>query len=201
MFSRFMEGRDPTEFTLAEKVSFIAQGVMSGKIFELAKPANMSLWKELSGYFAKPEVKAKMATELDSIPEPERRTFMMANMVAEQLAFRFFQKFVHQLTAGNMLESMQALSAIAPILVVLAPYIYGFHSQAPSRKWLRGIFRALTGKLPEELQNNKRAWFTDTLEDVNGVATTIRKMTAAGAAAGKELVVVTSRTELTVDDI
>src|SRR5215471_16698150 len=89
MFSRFMEGRDPTEFTLAEKASFIAQGVLSGKIFELAKPANMSLWKELSGYFAKPEVKARMAAELDAIEEPERRTFMMANMVAEQLAFRF----------------------------------------------------------------------------------------------------------------
>jgi glycosyltransferase involved in cell wall biosynthesis len=201
MFSRFMEGRDPTEFTLAEKVSFVAQGVMSGKIFELAKPANMSLWKELSGYFGRPEVKAKMAAELDSIAEPERRTFMMANMVAEQLAFRFFQRFIQHLTGGNMLESMQALSAIAPILVVLAPYIYGFHSQAPSRKWLRGVFRELTGKTPEALQNNKRAWFTDTLEDVNGVATTIRKMTAAGATAGKQLIVVTSRSELHIDDI
>ena len=201
MFSRFMEGRDPTEFTLAEKASFIAQGVLSGKIFELAKPANMSLWKELSGYFAKPEVKAKVAVALDSIAEPERRTFMMANMVAEQFAFRFFQKFIQQISGGNMLESMQALSAIAPILIVLAPYIYGFHSQAPSRKWLRDIFRDLTGEIPEALQNNKRAWFTDTLEDVNGVATTIRKMTATGAAAGKELIVITSRNELTVDDI
>ena len=201
MFSRFMEGRDPTEFTLAEKASFIAQGVMSGKIFELAKPANMSLWKQLSGAFAQPDVKAKMAAELDSIAEPERRTFMMANMVAEQLAFRFFQKFVQQLSGGNMLEAMQALSAIAPILVVLAPYIYGFHSQAPSRKWLRGVFRNLTGEIPVALQNSKRAWFTDTLEDVNGVATTIQKMTAAGAVAGKELTVITSRNELTTDDI
>jgi glycosyltransferase involved in cell wall biosynthesis len=201
MFSRFMEGRDPTEFTLAEKVTFIAQGVLSGKIFELAKPANMSLWKELSGYFARPEVKAKLAEDLNTVSEPERRAFLMANMVAEQLAFRFFQKFVQQITAGNMVESMQALSAIAPILVILTPYIYGFHSQAPSRKWLRNIFKELTGKLPEALQNRKRAWFTDTLEDVNGVATTIRKMTAAGAAAGKELIVVTSRRELQMDDI
>src|SRR5712692_2545802 len=201
MFSRFMEGRDPTEFTLAEKATFIAQGVLSGKIFELTKPANMSLWKELSGYFAQPDVKAKMAEELDSITEPERRTFVMANMVAEQLAFRFFQKFVQQISSGNMLESVQALTAIAPILIILAPYIYGFHSQAPSRKWLQKIFQELTGRIPEPLQNNKRAWFTDTLEDVNGVATTIRKMTAAGAAAGKELIVITSRNELTVDGI
>src|SRR6184192_1310044 len=200
MFSRFMEGRDPTEFTLAEKASLFGQAVRSGKIFELFKPANVSLWKELSGYFGRPEVKARMAQGLDSIPEPERRAFVMANMVAEQLAFRFFQKFVQQISAGNMLESVQALSAIAPILVVLAPYIYGFHSQAPSRNWLRTIFKEMTGRIPDVLQNNKRAWFTDTLEDVNGVATTIRKMTAAGAAAGKELIVVTSRNELTIDD-
>jgi len=122
-------------------------------------------------------------------------------MVAEQLAFRFFNKFVQQISSGNMVESMQALSAIAPILVILTPYIYGFHSQAPSRKWLRTVFRELTGEIPVALQNRKRAWFTDTLEDVNGVATTIRKMTAAGAAAGKELVVVASRTNLQLSDI
>jgi glycosyltransferase involved in cell wall biosynthesis len=201
MFSRFMEGRDPTEFTLAEKASLAGQAVLSGKIFELLKPANMSLWKELSGYFSRPEVKAKLAEQLDAVSEPERRTFLMANMVAEQLAFRFFEKFVQQLSSGNMVESMQALSAIAPILVILTPYIYGFHSQAPSRKWLRGIFKELTGEVPVALQNRKRAWFTDTLDDVNGVATTIRKMTAAGAAAGKELIVVVSRSELQTDDI
>src|SRR3989441_7594462 len=201
MFSRFMEGRDPTEFTLAEKASLAGQAVLSGKIFELLKPANVSLWKELSGYFARPEVKAKLAEQLDAVSEPERRTFLMANMVAERLAFRFFQKFVEQISSGNMVESMQAVSAIAPILVILTPYIYGFHSQAPSRKWLRSIFKELTGEIPVALQNCKRAWFTDTLDDVNGVATTIRKMTAAGAAAGRELVVVVSRSELSVDNI
>src|SRR5437667_5321556 len=201
MFSRFMEGRAPTEFTLREKTEFIVQGVVSGKIFEFAKPANVSLWKELSGYFARPEVKAKLAAQLDGVSEPERRTFLMANMVAEQLAFRFFKKFVQQISSGNMVESMQALSAIVPILVVLTPYIYGFHSQAPSRKWLRDIFKELTGEIPITLQNRKRAWFTDTLEDVNGVVTTIRKMTAAGAASGKELIVVTSRNELMIDGI
>jgi glycosyltransferase involved in cell wall biosynthesis len=201
MFSRFMEGRDPTEFTLKEKTEFIVQGVLSGKIFDFAKPANVSLWKELSGYFARPEVKAKLAAQLDKVSEPERRTFLMANMVAEQLVFRFFNKFVQQISSGNMVESIQALSAIAPILVILTPYIYGFHSQAPSRKWLRSLFKELTDEIPVALQNRKRAWFTDTLEDVNGVATTIRKMTAEGAAAGKELVVVASRSDLQLSDI
>jgi glycosyltransferase involved in cell wall biosynthesis len=201
MFSRFMEGRDPTELTLTEKGRIFAQGVLSGKIFELVKPANVSMWKELSSYFQRPEVKAKLAEELNGVSEPERRTFLMANLVAEQLTFRLFKKFVLQISSGNMVESMQALTAIAPILIVLTPYIYAFHSQAPSRKWLRKIFQELTGQIPATLQNRKRAWFTDTLEDVNGVATTIRKMAAAGAAAGKELIVVTSRSELNIDNI
>jgi glycosyltransferase involved in cell wall biosynthesis len=201
MFSRFMEGRDPTEFTLREKATFIAQGVMSGKIFELAKPGNVSLWKGLSKHFARPKVKAQLAREMAGVTEPERRTFLMANLVCEQLAFRFFEKFVQQIRTGNVIESMQALSGIAPIVVVLSPYIYAFHSQAPSRKWLREIFQQMTGAIPPELQNRKRAWFTDTLDDVNGVATTIRKMTAAGVAAGEQLIVVTSRRDLQVDNI
>ena len=201
MFARFMEGRDPTELTFKDKATVFAQGVVSGKIFDLIKPANMSLWKELSNRFQEAEAKAASAAELDGVSDPERRTFLMANAVAEQLAYRLFKKFVQEVGNGNLVESMQALTAIAPILIVLAPYIYGFHSQAPSRKWLQKIFREMTGKIPEALQNNKRAWFTDTLEDVNGVATTIRKMTGAGADAGKELIVITSRNDLTVDDI
>jgi glycosyltransferase involved in cell wall biosynthesis len=201
MFSRFMEGLDPTEFTLTEKAGFIAQGVLSGKIFELAKPGNISLWRELSAYFAQPEVKEKLAREMAEVPEAERRTFMMANAACEQLAFRFFEKFVAQLNAGNVIESMQALASIAPIAVVLAPYIYAFHSQAPSRRWLREICRQFTGTIPPALQNNKRAWFTDTLEDVNGVSTTIRKMAAEARDAGAQLTVVTSRGELTLDGL
>jgi glycosyltransferase involved in cell wall biosynthesis len=201
MFSRFMEGRDPTEFTLREKATFIAHGVMSGKIFELAKPRNVSLWKGLSNYFAQPKVKARLAREMKGVKEPERRTFLMANLVCEQLAFRLFEKFVQQIRKGNLIESMQALSGIAPIIVLLTPYIYAFHSQAPSRRWLRDVFSKMTGAIPPVLQNRKRAWFTDTLDDVNGVANTIRKMTAAAVAAGEKLIVVTSRRRLEVDEI
>ena len=201
MFSRFMEGRDPTELTLRDKATIFAQGVVSGKVFDMMKPANMSLWKELSNQFQQAEAQANVAADLEGATEPERRTFLMANIVAEQLAFRFFQKFVQQISSGNIIDSMQAISAIAPILVILAPYIYGFHSQAPSRNWLRKVFKELTGEVPAQLRNTKRAWFTDTLDDVNGVATTIRKMTAAGAAAGKELTVIVSRKDLQTDDI
>jgi hypothetical protein len=83
-----------------------------------------------------------------------------------------------------MVESMQALSAIASILVILdSLHSMAFTVRRPRENGCGVFSRELTGDVPVALQNRKRAWFTDTLEDVNGVATTIRKMTAAGAAA------------------
>ena len=201
MFARFMEGENPTEFTFAEKLDFLAQGVLSGKIFEMARPANVSLWRELSRYFSQPAVKAAIARQTADVAEPERRAFLIANLFANQLAFRFFSKFVVQLSGGNMMEGLQALSAIAPLALMLSPYIYVFKSQSPDRRQLRRLSREIAGALPATLQNTKRGWFTDTLEDVNGVATTIQKMTAAVVAAGHDLTVVTSRTNIDIAGI
>lgn len=201
MFARFMEGKNPTEFTWPEKLDFLAQGILTGKIFEMAKPANMSLWSELNGYFSQPSVKKALAQQTANVEEPERRAFLTANLFANQLAFRFFTKFVRQLSGGNMMEALQAVSAIAPIALLLSPYIYAFKSQSPDRASLRQISRDLAGDLPPPLLNEKRAWFTDTLEDVNGVATTIQKMTAAVVTAGHDLTVVTSRTNIDIAGI
>ena len=201
MFARFMEGENPTEFTFTEKLNFLAQGVLSGKIFEMVKPANMSLWGELNGYFSQPAVKTAIARQTAGIAEPERRAFLIANLFANQLAFRFFTKFVRQLSDGNMMEGLQAVSAIAPLALLLSPYIYAFKSQAPDRSFLRRMSREIAGSQPAVLRNRKRAWFTDTLEDVNGVATTIQKMTASVVAAGHDLTVVTSRTNINIAGI
>ncbi len=197
VFSRFMEGRDPTEFSFPEKMAFLAQGIATGKIFELAKPMNASLWKQFATLFSHSDFKGSLARETAGIAEPERRAFIIANSLANQVAYRVFTRFVREISTGNPLESIQDISALTPILVALAPYLYAFQSQTPDRRWLAGVLVPICGHLPTPLQNLKRAWFTDTLEDVNGVANTIRKMTAAGVAAGKEIVVVTSRFEIT----
>lgn len=200
-FSRFMEGEDPTEFSWTDKLGFIAEGIASGSIFELAKPANASLWKQFSATFTGGHVKKLLARETEGIVEPERRAFAIANFFANQLAFRFFTTFVKQLSSGNIIEAIQEISVLLPVLAPLAPYVYAFRSQAPDRRWLGELSVSLTGEKPAPLRNHKRAWFTDTLEDVNGVANTIKRLTAAVASEGHELVVVTCRADCQVTGI
>jgi len=192
--SRFMEGRDPTEFSLIDKFGFLTQGILTGKIFEIAKSGNRSLWKQLSDSLNQPELKAAMARETAGVEEAERRAFLMANLIANRLGYRFVTDFIQQISKGKFLESIQTIIPLAPIAALLSPYIHAF--RLPKREWLRANARELSGGIPDFLKNKKRAWFTDTLEDVNGVATTIRKMTAAGIAAGRDLTIVTCRSEV-----
>ena len=201
VFSRFMEGRDPTEFSFSDKLELLAQGILSGKIFDLAKPAHASLWKQLSATFSNSDLKQLIARQTQGVEEPERRAFLIANLFVSRLVFQLFTKFVRQVSSGSLIEAIQEVSTLLPILLTVSPYIYSFQTQAPPHALLRELCERLTGGVPPMLRNRKRAWFTDTLEDVNGVATTIRKMTAAGIAAGEELVVVTSRSEIRVTGI
>jgi glycosyltransferase involved in cell wall biosynthesis len=201
VISRFLEGKNPTQFTIGEKIGLIFNGILSGKIFELAKPANLSIWPELANYFGNAEVQAQLAKETEGVNEPERRAFLLVATVFNQLGFRFFDRFVQQITTGNVMEAVQTLSALLPLGLLLGPYFYGYHSQAPSRSRLTDICLGTVNFVPDVLQNSKRAWFTDTLEDVNGVTTTIRKMTAAGLETGADLIVVTSRQQIGITDI
>jgi glycosyltransferase involved in cell wall biosynthesis len=201
VFSRFMEGKNPTQFSLAEKIGLMFGGILSGKIFELARPSNLSIWPELANYFGNANVQAQLARETEGVKEPERRAFLLVALIFNQLGFRFFDKFVQQITSGNVMEAMQTLSALLPMGMLLGPYFYGFHSQAPSRRRLTDICAGTVNFVPDVLQNTRRAWFTDTLEDVNGVTTTIRKMTAAGQECGADLIVVTSRQQISLTDI
>ena len=194
MAARFMEGKDPTRFTLSEKLGFLAQGVATGKIWEIALPGNASLWKELADAVGKPGMRSAIEQATAGVEDPERRAFLTANLLVNQLAFRFFSQFIAQIQSGRLVESLQFIGSIVPLALGLAPYFYAFRS--PGRSELVSLCEATCGEIPDDLKNRKRAWFTDTLEDVNGVSTTIRKMTAAARAEGFDITVATSRGEV-----
>lgn len=198
-FGRFMEGRDPTVFTAGEKFAFLAQGIASGKIFELANPGPRSLWKELSSALNEPEMRSELNRELAGVEDPSRRAFLMANMMASRLSYRLTMQFLQQLLEGRFLESIQMIGPVVPLIALLSPYLYAF--RAPSRQRLREASLAMRGSMPPLLTNSRRAWFTDTLDDVNGVSTTIQRMSGALLSIGKEIEVMVSRKEVSLPGI
>ncbi len=198
-FGRFLEGKDPTVFTPGEKLAFLAQGIASGKIFELANPGPRSLWRELSSSLNEPGMRAELNRELAGIDDPARRAFLMSNMMASRIAYRLTLQFLQQLLEGRFLESIQMAGPVVPLVALLSPYLYAFLS--PPRARLREACRLMRGSLPPALENSRRAWFTDTLDDVNGVSTTIQRMSAALDASGRSVEVMVSRGEVSLPGI
>ena len=167
---------------------------MSGKIFELARSGNRSLWKELSASLSTKSMKAELARQIEGIDDPSRRAFGIANLLASRLAYRFVMQFIAQLKEGKFMESLQMVGPVVPLLAMLSPYFYAFH-RAPLRR-LSEAGRALRGDLPVTLRHRRSAWFTDTLDDINGVSTTIQKMASATTALGYDLTVMVSREQV-----
>jgi len=201
MFSKFLSGNNPTRFSLTEKIGigfdwFTSKiGGGGGSAYEI------SIASELNEIFGRPDFQKNLDIAIRSEKEVERQAFQVATHLSNQLGYLFFKKFIDKVNSGNFIDSWQALTAIVPLGALLAPYIVSIREQHKDLPAQRTIAKAFLKEIPEPLRNLRRAWFTDTIEDVNGVATTIRTMTKQAVAHGCDLEVITSRMELAFQDI
>ncbi|SDU14214.1 Glycosyltransferase involved in cell wall bisynthesis [Verrucomicrobium sp. GAS474] len=198
---RFVTGKNPTDFSFGEQMGFVVEAVRTGQVFDFFKPGETTLSREFAAFFTDPKVKTDLDTIIRTEAGPERRSFAMASYLTNQLSYRLFLEFMRRVERGSLLDAFQSLTGIVPVAGAVLPYVVAYRQQAPARPFLRETAREFLPEVPSFLRNEKRAWFTDTLEDVNGVARTICSMTAAGLRAGADLTVVTSRSEVFVTDI
>jgi len=198
---RFLEGKNPTHFSWSERLGHLTEAIRTGKAIDFIRPNDPSLNRELATYFLNPQLTGQLDRIILQEPNPERRTFRMASKIANDLIYRLFQQAVNRINRGELLESLQPATGMLPILASIAPYIFSFHTLRANRPLLRSAAKGLLPEVPAALRNHRRAWFTDTLEDVNGVARTIRTMSLAAGKQGKDLTVVTCRSDCKIDDI
>ncbi len=195
VFTRFIEGRNPAQLSAKEKFEVFTQAVVSGKFFELAKSGNNPFVKELTGYITKEEFQRFIDEELSKESGRERRAFLLANLFTNHIAFHTIESFMKRIGRGEYIECAQQVGGLIPLAIALTPYFYAFHTQSAPQKLLRAVSRETVGRIPRALRNENRAWFTDTLYDVNGVSMTIRKMAGEAVADGRKLTVVTCASE------
>jgi glycosyltransferase involved in cell wall biosynthesis len=144
-------------------------------------------WREL------PRSERRLALVDDNLAEFDRRMFALAGHVAGRVSYRLLSHAIQGMTRGRLLEGLQVFSALLPVELVIAPYFYAFATQNQDRPLLRRLEERFAGSLDlprSEPRRPRRAWFTDTLVDVNGVSVTIHKMLAVARQQGEELQVI-----------
>jgi glycosyltransferase involved in cell wall biosynthesis/predicted metal-dependent phosphoesterase TrpH len=201
MAERFLAGQNPTAFSFAEKFGHITEAIRTGQALDFVKPGETSLTREIGAFLSDAKLKLALDRIIAEEPSAQRRSFRMASHIANELSYRLITQFQQRIGRGNLVDAFQAATGLAPVALGVLPYAVAFAQQAPDRPLLNQVARRFTGTLPQPLRNEKRAWFTDTLEDVNGVARTIRAMVQSSRRAGADLTVITSRSKLSIDDI
>lgn len=199
--TRFLEGKNPTHFSMGEWFGHVGEAIRSGKAVDFFKPNDPSFNREVVKYF----LNARIKKELDAIileePTPERRTFRMASKIGNDLFYRLFIQVVDRVHKGDLVDCLQPTVGMLPIIASVSPYFFSYYGMRSRRELLLPSAKRFLGAVPPSLQNTKRAWFTDTLDDINGVARTITTMTQSAKRLGYDMTVLVSRNELKVKDI
>nr|MDP9122626.1 glycosyltransferase [Acidobacteriota bacterium] len=129
----------------------------------------------------------------------DRLTFGAANRVSQELFTAVLRSFFRNARRGRLAESLGAAAAhLAPLALSIAPYLVAIQAQHKDADLLETAALRFLGRLPEGLlsgDGGKRAWFTDTLTDVNGVAKTIRSLAALARERGRDLTAITCGAE------
>jgi glycosyltransferase involved in cell wall biosynthesis len=167
--------------------------VTSGKILDFWKSPEGGLSKELSAYLNQASPREELQKVLEAEQVPERRSFRLASKVMNDVGFRIVTRFIGKAEKGDFLGGLEPLAGVLPLGLATAPYLYSFHALRSDRRMWGEVAERFLGERPKNLQNHRKAWFTDTLEDVNGVARTIRTMAKAGRESEADITILTSR--------
>jgi glycosyltransferase involved in cell wall biosynthesis len=168
-------GREQFQSGLGGKASHYVRRISGRR----EKPAETELKHLISGemrLLAREWLKDDHVADPKRCEELNRQTFDLACRISNSLLFQFSKRFVKKLSNGSVFGSLEALSALTPVALGVAPYVFSFAHQNRDKRFLSEVCARFFGVRPEASQRPKKAWFTDTLEEVNGVTTLVQKM-------------------------
>ncbi|MCS7063421.1 MAG: glycosyltransferase [Methylacidiphilales bacterium] len=198
---RFLSGKNPTNFSFSEKLTFATEAIRSGAILDWINPNSASLTQDLATFFSSPETHAALEKAIREEATESRRTFRMASYLANTLIYRFAIQIFDRIREGRWFDALQPLSGFLPVLASIAPYLVAFRQFCPDRPFLQQVSKTFLTQTPETLKRHKTAWFTDTLEDVNGVTRTIRALTAAIHDLGHPIEIISCHAHISIQNL
>lgn len=124
---------------------------------------------------------------------PERRTFLLAARLAQQLSHTFAMRFFQKARDGRVIDAVEALASLGPVALGVAPYFTAFAAQHKDESFLQSISERFP-QAADRRRSGRKAWITDTFADINGVARTVRTLATMAAREGRDLTVLTCQT-------
>lgn len=120
-----------------------------------------------------------------------RKIFAVTSRLANRILYIYTKRLMELPLTAGFFDYLNNAGAIGLTHLLVSPYYLAFHHQHKSKELIRG----LAERFPAANLNGvteKIALFTDTLDDINGVAITIQRLIGIARERGVLLTVITS---------
>jgi glycosyltransferase involved in cell wall biosynthesis len=124
----------------------------------------------------------------------DERTFEILNRLSNRLFQHYSSLLVKRIEDGRLLDALEAFTALIPVVLLNIPYPMAYLSRKKGRDAAESIASEVSPDIFGSLQNlDRRVWFTDTIDDLNGVSRTIQKFSRLAMDSGRKMAVIASQ--------
>ena len=120
-----------------------------------------------------------------------RKIFAVTSRLANRLIFHYTNRLMTLPINAGFFDYLNTAGTIGLVHALISPYYLAFHHQHKGKELIRDITRAMPEMHYTEVPE-KIALFTDTLDEINGVAITIKRLIRTARDRGVELTVITT---------
>jgi glycosyltransferase involved in cell wall biosynthesis len=123
--------------------------------------------------------------------DSNRKIFAVTSRLANRLIFHYTNRLMTLPLNAGFFDYLNTIGTIGLVHTLISPYYLAFHHQHKGKELIRDLTKALpemhVSEAPEKI-----ALFTDTLDEINGVAITIKRLISTARSRGVELTVITA---------
>ncbi|MCJ2166189.1 MULTISPECIES: glycosyltransferase [unclassified Pseudodesulfovibrio] len=151
------------------------------------------LLKEASDIIAHDPTLMRIARgQMDDVVTLEKEWARFVSLAANRVLSQFADRTLNSVLGANLFDVFHSVGSAGSLYALLAPYFVGYDLFSTERRFSRDClarFRKRNRQQPDD--DLKIAHFTDTFDEVNGVARTIRQQLEMVARHGKDMTVIT----------
>ena len=130
--------------------------------------------------------------EVTDILTLEREWSRFVSLAANRVLSQFADRTLNAALGANIFDVFHSIGSAGSLYALLAPYFVGYDLFSSERTFSQECWaRFRGGKRAKKKTGLKMAHFTDTFDEVNGVARTIRQQLKMVARHGKDMTVIT----------
>jgi len=119
------------------------------------------------------------------------KIFMVTSRLVNRILYHYSTRFMSLTIQAGFFEYLNTAGTIGLVHLLISPYYLAFHHQHKGKELIQEITHQFP-EIPFQSSGEKIALFTDTLDEINGVAITIRRLIKTARDRGVKLTVITS---------